>query len=162
MASQRGPAADAVLQNAVFSLVWSPDGRLLASGDFAGTIWLWEMRKAQPATCVQTLSGHSNWVGGLAFAPSGSVLASASWDGTVKLWEVGEVRSPRVRQTLVGHTDMVHRVAWSPDGGTLASGGFEHTVWVWDGEEGSHRGGVRGRRAGVHGGALTPDRWRWV
>src|SRR5712691_10315012 len=82
---------------AVFSLAWSPDGRLLASGDFAGHIRLWERQQTGPATCVQTLWGHTNWVCGLAFAPDGSRLASASWDGTLKLWEL---ESGRCVQTL--------------------------------------------------------------
>ncbi len=171
MASQRGPAADAVLQNAVFSLVWSPDGRLLASGDFAGTIRLWEMRKTQPATCVQTLEGHTNWVGGLAFAPSGSVLASASWDGTVKLWEVS---SGRCLQTLSRHTDKVNCVAWSPDGTRLASGcgsqgqGDSGELFVWDVHSGQRhpawqplrgRGNAGNRAFAGHPGVVSAVVW---
>ena len=141
----------------VFSLAWSPDGRLLTSGDFAGTMRMWEMQKTQPALCVQTLSGHTNWVRELAFAPSGRTLASASWDGTVKLWEVGQEGSQRLRQTLSGHTERVQALAWSPDGGTLASGSFDHTIWLWDGEEGSARVVLQGHTSVVNGLAFTPD-----
>jgi len=148
------PLEDLPHPGPVFSLAWSPDGRLLASGSFDGQIRVWEMQQTQPATCVQTLSGHTNWVVGLAFAPSGRTLASASWDGTVKLWEV---ESQRVRQTLAGHTDRVHRVAWSPDGGTLASCSFDHTIWLWDGQEGSVRVALQGHTSVVNGLAFTPD-----
>src|SRR5258708_21773324 len=70
------PLEDLPHPGPVFSLAWSPDGRLLASGSFDGQIRVWEMQQTQPATCVQTLSGHTNWVVGLAFAPSGRTLAS--------------------------------------------------------------------------------------
>ena len=128
----------------VFAVIWSPDGRLLVSGGFDGHIRVWEIQKTQSATCIQTVSGHSNWVRGLAFAPDGSQLASASWDGTIKLWEVGQEGSYRARQTLTEHTERVHCVAWSPDGRTLASGSFDHTIWLWDGEDGSARAALQG------------------
>ncbi|MFL5590873.1 MAG: WD40 repeat domain-containing protein, partial [Ktedonobacteraceae bacterium] len=156
---------------AVLSLAWhpvwgtgNPDGRLLASGDVAGTIRLWERQPTGPATCVQTLVGHTNWVRGLAFAPNGSRLASASWDGTLKLWEVGETGSHRLRQTLVGHTKQVQTLAWhpvwgtgNPDGGTLASGSFDHTIRLWDGKAGTSRVVLQGHSAVVTGLAFTPD-----
>ncbi len=139
---------------AVFSLAWRPDGRQLASGGFDGRIRLWQRQQTGPTPCVQTLSGHSNWVQGLAFAPNGSLLASASWDGTVKLWEV---ESGRCLQTLVGHTERVHCVAWSPDGRTLASGGSDHTIWLWEVGQGRSRVALQGHTGWVMSLAFTPD-----
>jgi len=141
----------------VSALAWSRDGHLLATGDDAGTIRLWEIGPSRPATCVESLVGHSSWVWGLAFAPDESLLASASWDGSVKLWELGEAGSLRLRQTLVGHTQQVQPVAWSPDGGTLASGSWDHTIRLWDAKLGSARVVLQGHRAAVHGLAFTPD-----
>jgi WD40 repeat protein/transcriptional regulator with XRE-family HTH domain len=141
----------------VSALAWSPAGRLLATGDDAGTIRLWEIPPSGPATCVESLVGHSSWVWGLAFAPDESLLASASWDGSVKLWERGEAGSLRLRQRLSGHTQQVQPVAWSPDGGTLASGSFDHTIRLWDAKQGLARAVLQGHRAAVHGLAFTPD-----
>ena len=141
----------------VFAVSWSPDGRLLVSGGSDGHIRVWEIQKTQSATCVQTLSGHSNWVRGLAFAPDGSRLASASWDGSIKLWEAREGENLRACQTLTGHRERVHCVAWSPDGHTLASGGFDHTIRLWDTEEGSTRVVLQGHSAVVNGLAFVPN-----
>src|SRR5256886_2966783 len=148
------PLQDVPHPGAVFSLAWSPDGRLLASGDFAGTLRIWQMQQSGPATCVQTLEGHSNWVCGLAFAPDGSRLASASWDGSVKLWEL---ESGRCVQTLTGHTERVHHMAWSPDGGTLASGSLDHTIRLREVKPGRARVVLQGHTDMVNWLAFTPD-----
>src|SRR5947208_3895885 len=141
----------------VYRLAWSRDGHLLATGDVAGTIRRWEIGPSHPATCVESLVGHSSWMWGLAFAPDESLLASASLDGSVKLWELGEAGRLRLRQQLLGHTQQVQALAWSPDGGTLASGSWDHTIRLWDAKQGLARVVLQGHRAAVHGLAFTPD-----
>ncbi len=141
-------------QGAVFSVAWNCDGTHLAIACFDGRIQLWELQGTQPATHVQTLSGHTHWVLGLAFAPDGTQLASASWDRTVRVWDVA---SGRCLHTLEGHTDHVYTVAWSPDGRTVASGGFDDAIWLWDVERGSYRMVLHGHTDHVYSIAFTPD-----
>ena len=64
------------------SLEFSPDGNTLASGDFAGTIKLWQI---DTGGLIGTLKGHSAWVN-LTFDPEGKTLISGSFDDTIKLW----------------------------------------------------------------------------
>jgi WD40 repeat protein len=148
----------------VIAVTWSPDGRLLASGDVEGSIRVWELQQSEPASCVHVSAAHTNLVDGLAFAPDGCSLASASWDGTVKLWDRSTFRpgagqaalsagvaGARPLRTLTGHTNRVRRVAWSPDGRILASCGFETTIWLWDIERSSYRAALQGHTAAVTG-----------
>jgi WD40 repeat protein len=100
----------------VFSVVYSPDGKTLASGSYDHTIKLWEV-----ATCKElaTLKGHTRAVYSVVYSPDGKTLASGSWK-VIKLWNV-----PRNKEqaTLRGHTDIVTSVVYSHDGKVLASGG---------------------------------------
>lgn len=69
----------------IFSLVVSPDGRMLAWGDTAGTVTLWDRAANQVR---RRLNGHHTWVNSVAFSPDGKTLASGSADTTVLLWDV--------------------------------------------------------------------------
>jgi WD40 repeat protein len=66
----------------VQSLAWSPDGSKLASGDWEGTIRVWD---AATGASLATLTGHTSSVASLAWSPDGSKLASEG-DGTVRVW----------------------------------------------------------------------------
>jgi WD40 repeat protein len=63
----------------------SADGRLLTSGNFDGTVQLWQAPEGQP---LATLSGHTGPAYRVALSADGRLLASGGQDGTVRLWEV--------------------------------------------------------------------------
>jgi WD40 repeat protein/DNA-binding transcriptional regulator YiaG len=154
------PASGVLIQQirdergAVYTLAWSPDSYLLASSGIDGSIRLWQIQGTPSATCIQVLSGHTNWTFGLAFAPDGATLASGGWDKTVKLWDVENFR---LRHTLTGHTGRVQIIAWSLDGRTIASAGFDNFIWLWDVEHRSCRTVLQGHTAVVYTLAFTPD-----
>ncbi|OYD86772.1 hypothetical protein CDG77_33170, partial [Nostoc sp. 'Peltigera membranacea cyanobiont' 213] len=82
----------------VNSVVFSPDGKTLASASADKTIKLWNRDTGKE---ISTLSGHSAAVISVVFSPDGKTLASASGDNTIKLWnrETGKEIS-----TLSGHS----------------------------------------------------------
>ncbi len=68
----------------VNSVVFSPDGDLIASGARDGLIGLWTL----DGTLLSLLDGHTEAVNSVAFSPKGGSLASASDDGAVIVWGV--------------------------------------------------------------------------
>ncbi len=110
----------------IYSIVYSPDGQLLAVGTGDGTVHLWRVNDQQPYGVCQ---GHTKIVLTVAFSPDSRLLASGSYDHTVRVWDI---QTCQLLYTLEDHTDWVRSVAFSPDGQTLASGSVDHTVRLWN------------------------------
>ena len=113
-----------------YSVAFSPDGKILVSASWDGTIKLWDTKSWRE---LRTLAGHGWGVYNAVFSPDGKQLASASRDGTVKIWNVATGANTR---TLVADSLAVKHVAWSPDGRLLASSGNDSVVKLWDAASG--------------------------
>jgi len=110
----------------VCAVAFSPDNKLLATGDFNGMIRLWEVTSGKE---LLSCKGHISWVRSVIFSHDGQILASSSNDQTIKLWNL---YTGECLKTLQGHTDWVWSVTFSPQGQILASGSRDETVRLWD------------------------------
>ena len=135
--------------HAVWSVAFSLDGQMIASGSLDGTIRLWQQALDYEP---YVLNGHEGGVCAVAFAPLSSlrqVFASGSQDQTVRLWAVTHHASPVEEsagpslvgavdhlKTLRGHASWIRCIAFSPDGSLLASGSSDGIVIVWEVETG--------------------------
>ncbi|MGE5192706.1 MAG: WD40 repeat domain-containing protein, partial [Deltaproteobacteria bacterium] len=134
------------------SVAFSRDGRHFASGDWAGSIKLWdaETGRESPGAFPDT---HYP-VTALAFNDDGMRLATASFNRSVDLWNTetcGRVDSLR-------HTDgIVLGIAFSPDGRRLASTGEDKTVRIWDPASGREILSLRGHDGICGCLAFSPD-----
>ncbi len=136
--------------NSLYSVVFSPDGKFLASGSWDNTVRLWDAATGRE---LHQLLGHTKPVSSVAFSRDGKFLASGSVDKTVRLWDAATGRELR---QLSGHTDWVRSVAFSPDGKFLVSGSEDKTVRLWDAATGRELRQLLGHTKPVSSVAFSP------
>jgi len=118
------PSGDQDVRNN--SVVFSPDGEILAFGSSDKTIELWNVKSGK---WLRTLTGHTEAVESVAFSKDGKTLISGSYDKTIKLWNVD---SGREIKSIASHGKSVSSVAFSTNGKFFASGSNDATIKLWD------------------------------
>lgn len=113
----------------VRSVIFSPQGDLLAEGRLDNCVRLWDMRTRRE---IAVLRGHNHWVQSVRFSRDGSLLATGAWDGSVCLWEMGIPPPTQPVAVLKGHEGRVWSVAFNKEGTILASGSEDTTTKLWD------------------------------
>jgi hypothetical protein len=124
--------------------ILSPDGKLMAAGNVAGTVLLEDSHTGQ---LVRVLQGHDGTAYAPAFSSDGKTLACGGVDGSILIWDT---ETWTVLRTL-RNTGGVHDLRFSPNGKALAGlrNGQDDSVSLWGVESGSllqileaHPGGV--------------------
>ena len=108
----------------VNSVVFSSDGKLLASGPRSDEVKLWDVENGE---LIATLEDGDR-VSSVAFSPDGTLASGGVYD-TVILWDVATHTNIA---TLEGHSDVVSAVDFSRDVVTLASGVADGAIFLWD------------------------------
>ena len=141
------------MTDSVFSVAFSPDGKIVAIGNSDGNIYLSDLNTEK---LKFILTGHSEDVQRVVFSPDGRTLASSSYlDETVRIWNVD---TGEHRRTLTEHTGDIEGLAFSPDGKTLASSGSgDGTIRFWDVHTGDEKHAVRGHTDDIFSVAFNPD-----
>jgi len=114
----------------VESLVYSPDGKYIATGAFR-EVSIWD---AQTGELRHRLKDFADRVTALAFSPDSKMLATGGGapteDGELRVYEVPSGKL--VVEVKNGHSDTVFGVCFSPDGKMLASAGADKFVKTWE------------------------------
>ncbi|KAI9682573.1 MAG: hypothetical protein M1822_006871 [Bathelium mastoideum] len=132
-------------------LVFSLDGKWLASESYEKTIKMWD---AASGALLQNLESHSVLDMLAPFSPDSKQLASASHDNAIKIWDAA---SGALLQNLQGHSDQILSAAFSSNGKKLASGSHDKTIRLWNARTGDHLRTLQVHSGSVKAIAFSPD-----
>jgi WD40 repeat protein len=152
--SRRRLGRMAGLAEGIVSLVFSPDGSLLAASDASGRFKVWNVCTGNELSSPSVLE-NTPGDAAIAFSPDGSLLARVSYlEGAVRLWSPasGSLREPFPRQSL-----SVRSLAFSPDGTLLALARVDGRIALWGVEAGRELGSVQANERGLQSIAFSND-----
>jgi hypothetical protein len=132
------------------SLVYSPDGQIIAAGLFDGTARSWQL---SDGNLLQVFEGHTGWVRSVVFSRDGKHLITAADDDSVRVWNTSDGSLELTISPLAG----VRVVALSPDDLTLAVGLQDSSIQLLDVSNGSVLKTLTGHEDWVRSLAFSPD-----
>src|SRR5262249_39019020 len=121
-----GPGGRPGTPNILASMEFSPDGKTLAMGNYAGTVLLWDVTAGKERSRLAVKGAGMIWA--VAVSPDGKALAASRDQGDrggIDIWDL--TTGIRMR-TLPGQA---HRLDFFADGKTLASSS-QRTAILWN------------------------------
>lgn len=132
------------------SLVFTPDGLTLASGNKNKTAQIWDI---STGSLKRNFIGDNSKVWSVALNSKATYLAGGTADWRVLIWNLitGEI----IR--TVEHTATIWSVAFSPNDQLIASGSSDNTIKVWQVESGELIYDLLGHKDYVYSVAISAD-----
>jgi WD40 repeat protein/serine/threonine protein kinase len=107
-------------------VVFSPQGRLLATANTDGQIAIWDANDGEK---VAVLLDQIESVSAVTFSRDGQLLAVGDGGGGFTLFDVAK---RTIRQRIQGHMTVIVQLAFAPDSATLATASWDSTVKLWN------------------------------
>jgi len=119
-----GPGVEPVF---VRSAAFSPDGKLIVTGDDSGDVVVWDVTQ-NPPVVVTMLVGHTGPISSVAFSPRDpNRVVSSSEDDSAILWDVVSGKPLQIWP----HDSNVYDAEFSADGQRVVTAGDDRRVRVW-------------------------------
>ena len=138
------------LQTSASGISFSPDGNMLAVGNWDGNIMLFEVESGARKKILRSSQSAER----LNFSPDGTLLAVGTSNNAINLWNVAD---EQVVKTLSGHSGNITALDFSPDGTTLVSASRDKTLKLWEIETGSEIATLQGHQGRVLSVEFSPD-----
>ncbi len=135
----------------VYTVQFSPDGKILASGGADRKIKLWN---TDTGKIIYTLDGHQDVVTAIQFMPNGKILIGAGADRTIRFWDL---EHKQLLKTIEAHEQKIHALAISQDGKIIISSSSDRSVQIRQLGTTTHHI-LQGHQAAVLTVAISPDR----
>jgi hypothetical protein len=132
-------------------MVFSPDGKLVATGSWDGTARLWLPETGEPWGSPLRHQGPLETV---AFDPAGERVITGSRDHTARVWSA---RTCLASTPPLTHGGAVVSACFSADGRTVLTGSWDGTARLWAAETGEPLGKPLGHDGRVHHAAFHPS-----
>ncbi|HYX40866.1 MAG TPA: WD40 repeat domain-containing protein [Pyrinomonadaceae bacterium] len=117
----------------ISAIVFSSDGKLLATASADNTIKLWSVpatqTTTQPIAPILSVTNADSAINLLAFSPDRRILAAGCADHTVRLWDMSTRQ--RLGQNFAAHKSELTAIAFAPDSRKFATASADKTVRVW-------------------------------
>ncbi|MEM9459005.1 MAG: CHAT domain-containing protein [Myxococcota bacterium] len=136
----------------IHSIEFSPEGRLVATGDSRGVVRLF--RSGSYEAFEEPMRAHRYGVLDLEFSPDGTRLATGGMDMRATVWDLS--RLGREPTATLEHAKPVLQVVFAPDGKHIATGDSIGGVRFWTLETGEFVE-LSGNLATVRAIAFSPD-----
>jgi RNA polymerase sigma factor (sigma-70 family) len=134
----------------VWSVAFSPDGKLLLTGGVAGAVHLWDA--ATGAQVRQLRPPHAGFTSAVAFAPDGQTLAAGGLANSIQLWSLQGKEIVRLDSS-----SPITSLAFSPDGQTLATTESLGHLRLWDVATKKLSLSIPRQKPGLRAVAFSPD-----
>lgn len=134
----------------IVSIVYSPDGRTIATADLNGTMQWWDTNTGKNIKTFTRYigSGHPS----IQYSPNGNLIAT----GDAIMPDLWDANTGKFLRTIYGH-ESYGTFTFSPDGDILATASTDSTARLWDVDTGENIKTLTGHNGRAYPLIYSPD-----